>query len=765
MRSFLSSSVLLLALLPLCAQSLCAQGPTPRETDAFVTEHCITCHGGDTTKGKLDLTRPAADAVQELWRWSRMRERVRTREMPPPEADGPADADRAAFVAALGARLAREVPALRRDPGRVTVRRLSRAQWENTVRDLFGVSVSTAAFPSDDLGYGFDTIGDALTFSTLHLEKYLAAAREVALAVFDDDDPEHPTVRRFEAESMVLTSGSGARMDGDTANLYTKAVLEQIVRLPRDGVYRVRIMAGADQAGDEPARMVVRLDGRDLGSFEVEQRRLGVFDLTPPLPGGERRFGLAFVNDFYDPKNADRARRDRNLYIDWIEVVGPCDARPEPPAQQWLHAPLSTGGNDAAKLRAFVRTLLAAAWRRPVTEDEVERLHRLGDGVLRSGLPMRAASRLVLQAALTSPNFLFRLETGGVEGRIGDVVPLSGSAIATRLSYFLWASTPDQRLLELGEKGALADPAVLRAEVQRLLADPRAESLATDFAAQWLELKSLPDRTPDPARFPGFDDAMRQSLRRETELLFFAILREERDVRDLLDCDFTHVDSRLAAFYGIDLPESAQAFVRVPLPGALRERGGVLGHGSVLALTSNPTRTSPVKRGKWILENLLGQPPPPPPPGNDTLANEAAIDSSKTFRQQLAQHRERAACAVCHVRMDTLGLVLERYDPIGRYRERDAGGVIDCSGELPANVRIEGLSGLKRVLAADPAFVHTVARKLFVYALGRDLRPIDRLRLDHRVEALLARGRVTVHDLVWLVVQDEAFALVVENAR
>jgi hypothetical protein len=186
----------------------------------------------------------------------------------------------------------------------------------------------------------------------------------------------------------------------------------------------------------------------------------------------------------------------------------------------------------------------------------------------------------------------------------------------------------------------------------------------------------------------------------------------------------------------------------------------------VLAVTSNPTRTSPVKRGKWILENLLGQPPPPPPPGNDTLANEAKIDSSRTFREQLAQHRERSSCAVCHVRMDSLGLVLERYDPIGRYRERDAGGAIDCSGELPGNVRIEGLAGLKRVLAADPAFVHTLARKLFVYALGRDLRPIDRLRLDLRVEELLARGRVTVHDLVWLVVQDVAFVTrVVENAR
>ncbi|HEX6814008.1 MAG TPA: DUF1592 domain-containing protein [Planctomycetota bacterium] len=766
MRLSLSSCMLLsLAVLPLQALRLHAQTPAAREADAFVAAHCVECHGGDTTKGKLDLTRPEPDAVQELWRWSRLRQRVRAGEMPPPDADQPAAAERAAFVAAIDARLAREVPQLRPDPGRVTVRRLSRTQWENTVRDLFGASTSTAAFPADDLGYGFDTIGDALTFSTLHLEKYLAAAREVALVVFDGEDPASPTVRRIEAETMSLVAGPEAGFGGDAANLFKNAAIGQAVRLPRDGVYRLRIMAGADQAGDEPAKMVVRVDGRDLETFAVGKRRHSVFEIEAPLPGGERRFGLAFTNDFYDPQHADRARRDRNLHIDWLEIVGPCDVQPEHPARRWLHAALAAGGTDEAKLRNFVATLLEAAWRRPASDEEIERSFSLGEGALRSGQPMHQALRLVLQAALASPNFLFRLEPDGVEGRPGDVVPLSGAALAVRLAYFLWASTPDHQLLELGRTGRLAEPAVLQAQVQRLLADPRAESLALDFAAQWLELRSLPDRTPDPARFPGFDDGLRQSLRRETELLFFAILNEERDVRDLLDCDFTHVDARLAEYYGLERPEAAQGFVRVLLPEAVRERGGVLGHASVHAVTSNPTRTSPVKRGKWILENLLGQGPPPPPPGNDTLANEAAIDSTRTFRQQLAQHRERAACAVCHVRMDAFGLLLERYDAIGRYRERDAGGPVDCSGELPGGLRLEGLRDLKRVLRADPAFVHCVARKLFVYALGRDPRPVDRLRLDLRVEQLVARGRVTLRDLLLLVVQDEAFVSRVIDPR
>ncbi len=755
-------------LAPLIAGLRGQDAPSAPASDAFVAAHCVACHGGDTTKGKLDLTQPAADPVQSLWRWSRMRERVRAGEMPPSDDEEPAPvaADRVAFVASIDARLRREVPRLRPDSGRVTVRRLSRTQWQNAVHDLFGVEVSTAAFPTDDLGYGFDTIGDALTFSTLHLEKYLAAAHDVANAVLPGEDPAHPTVRRFEAETMALVDGPGVGQESDLANLYTQATIEQTVRLPRDGVYRVRILAGADQAGDEPAKMVLRLDDRDLDTFEVDERKPRTFELRTPLLGGEHRFGLAFTNDFYEPTNADPARRDRNLHIDWLEVTGPTDARVVPAAQQWLHAALPARENDATKVRTFVRALLPRVWRRAVSEDEVVRLHKLGDGALRDGQPLHAALQFVLQAALASPNFLFRLETGGVEGRAGDVVPLAGQALAVRLSFFLWASTPDPRLLELGQKGRLAEPAVLAAEVQRLLADPRAESLATDFAAQWLELKSLADRTPDPARFPGFDDVLRQSLRRETELLFFTVLREERDVRDLLDCDFTHVDVRLAQFYGVDLPVGVEGFARVPLPAALRERGGVLGHGGVLAVTSNPTRTSPVKRGKWILENLLGQPPPPPPPGNDSFANEAAIDSSKTFREQLAQHRQRTTCAVCHVRMDTLGFALERYDAIGRHRERDAGGVIDCSGELPGGVRIEGLADLKRVLKADPAFVQTLTRKLFVYASGRDLRPIDRLRLDLRVEELVGRGRVTLRDLVLLVVQDDAFQRrVVEKAR
>lgn len=746
----------------LVLSALAAAQGTP-ELAAFVQTHCVECHGGDATKGGLDLLQPPVDAAAALWRWSRLRQRVAAGEMPPRSAEAPPPEERRRFEHGVAELLRVEVPKLPPDPGRVTVRRLSRTQWENCVRDLFGVAVATSSFPNDDLAYGFDTIGEALSFSTLHLEHHLAAAGAVAAQVFHGEDPARPEMRRFEAEAMPVVEGPGADQDGEIAVLYTRAALAQEVELPRDGVYRLRVLAGADQAGDEAARLVVRRDGVDLVEFEVERLQPRAFELRTPLPGGRQTFALAFVNDFYAPDHPDPARRDRNLRLDRLELEGPLDARPVPPAQRWLATAVPAGADDAGALRATVRALLPRVWRRPVGDDELARSIGAGLAVLRAGQPLYAAQRLVLQAALASPHFLFRVEPAAAGAGVGGS-PLPSIAIASRLSFFLWSSTPDEALLDQARRGRLDEPAVLAAEIDRLLADPRAEALATDFAAQWLELRSLAERTPDPARFPGFDDALRRSLRRETELLFLAVLREGRDVRDLVDCDFTHVDALLAAHYGLPRP-AGQGFVRVALPRALRERGGVLGHASVHAVTSNPTRTSPVKRGKWILENLLGQAPPPPPPGNDSLAGEAAIDSSRTFREQLAQHRERAACAVCHVRMDALGFALEHYDAIGRHRERDAGGEIDCSGELPDGTRLAGLTDLKRVVAADPAFVQTLTHKLFVHAVGRDLRPVDRLRLDHAIGELLAGARVTLRDLILVVARDPAFLRAAGTAR
>ena len=731
-----------------------APGSVPPDIQDFVEVHCLDCHSGAKAKAGLDLGVPPVGDVDRLWRWSRLRERVHSFEMPPVTDSEVTAAERAEFAQWVDALLSREVPQLPLDPGDVTVRRLSRGQWCNSVRDLFGVSVDTAGFPADDLGYGFDSIGDALTFSTLHLENYLAASAEVAVQVFHGEDPAQPSRRLFQAEAMRLVDDRGASMGGGVAHMFTNATIEQFVDVPRDGQYRLHVVASGQQAGDEPAKMRPALDGKQLAVIEVANREPKEFVIDVVLPRGRHSIALSFINDFYDPKNSNPERRDRNLGIDTLEVVGPVDALPDRPEQQWLRD-AQRGSSDDARLSSMLAAMLPRLWRRAVAKDELQRLRRAGAARLKAGESLLEVQRFVLTVALTSPHFLFRMEGGGKEGQ---QAALTGAEIAARLSYFLWASTPDESLSKLAAGKQLQDPEVLVAQVDRMLLDARAESLATDFAAQWFELRALAQKTPDPDRFPGFDGDLRAAMRRESELLFWSVLKDGRDVRVLLDSDYTFVNQRLAQFYGLPHEGDPEAFERTVLVGDQLVRGGLLGHASMHAITSNPTRTSPVKRGKWLLENLLGQAPPPPPPGNDSFADEAAIDDSATLRQQMAQHRERSACAVCHVRMDALGLAMERFDGIGRFRDRDAAGAIDASGELPDGRKLDGLASLKRVLAADPAFVRTVLHKLFVYAIGRDLRPVDRLRVDLAVRQLLAAGPVTLRDLILAVVRDPAFA-------
>lgn len=711
------------------------------EVGAILEEHCWACHGEDKVSGGLDLTVAPTDAVAALWRWSRVRERVRAFEMPPAHVSEVSLAERQQVTAYVDRLLATEVPRLARDPGEVTVRRLSRYQWRNTVRDLLGVEVDVSAFPADDLGYGFDSIGDALTFSTLHLEKYLSAAESVAAEVFHGEDPARPARRVFAGGAMRLVGDRGATMR-TAAHMYTRSTIEQDVALPRDGLYRVRIAARAQQAGDEPARMAIDLDGVRVARLDVPNRRLREFVVERRLGPGRHVLGVSFVNDFYDPDNPDRSRRDRNLDVETVVVEGPVDARETPALARWL-VDDPAAGEDADGVRGLVDRMLPRLWRRAVPPEERARLADAAARRLEGGAGRVDAQRFALAAALASPHFLFRVE----RGRRPD------EALATRLSYFLWGSAPDDVLLAAAQGGALA----VEAQVDRMLRDPRADRLAEEFAAQWLELRGLAAVQPDPARFP-LDAGLRASFARETELLFLTVLREGRDVRELVDCDFTHVDARLAAHYGLPHEGPPEVFVRTALRGDAQLRGGILGHAAVLAVTSNPTRTSPVKRGKWILENLLGQPPPPPPPGNDSFEDEAAIDDAATLREQMAQHRERSKCAVCHVRMDALGLSLERFDAVGRFRRRDGAGEIDASASLPDGRPIDGLADLKRVVAADPAFVRTVAHKLFVYGVGRDLRPVDRLRVDQAVVDLIGAGEVTLRDLILLVVNDPAFS-------
>jgi len=736
------------------------------EVAPVLDRNCVDCHGGDTTKGKLDLTAAPTDPAAHLWTLARIRERVRTGEMPPPDAEPLTAVARQELLAYCTQQLAVGLPSLPWPAGRVTIRRLSRTQWQNSVQDLFSVQTPlVAGFPTDDLGYGFDNIGDALSFSTLHLEKYLAAGAAVAQALLEDRDPTNPRRQSLAPSAFLVPPGAPVHERGSGLSFLSRATAQQRVVLPRNGQYRIEISASGDQGGDEPPKLALGWNDRELKTFAVPNRRPQSLAWSETLSGGTHTLTVEFPNDFYQPSHPDPRQRDRNLHLHSVSIVGPLDVVPRPNAE-WLFA-ADPGGEDlATRAAAMLPVLLHRVYRRPPHDAEVARMQALVTTALQAGEPWPSALAPAVQAALCSPHFLFRIEappvaamTASPTGPPGEL-PLDGYALATRLAAFLWSSTPDAELLAAAAAGDLADRQALRRATERCLRDSRANALVTDFAAQWLELRALAERTPDLERFPEWDATLLAAMRRETELLFLTILREERDVRELLDPDFTHLDARLAAHYGMARPDSGDGaeFVRVVLTGEQRLRSGLLGQGSMQTLTSNPTRSSPVKRGKWILENILGAPPPAPEPGSDSFANEATIDSAASLREQLELHRASARCAGCHVRMDALGFALENYDPIGRWRTHDSGGAIDARGALPDGRQIDGLAGLKSVLRNDPAFVRNLLRKLFVYGVGREPRNIDLLQLDAAADAAIARGKVTLLDLIHLVVQSPPFS-------
>ncbi len=732
---------------------------SPTATQQFLAKWCIDCHGSEGAEAELYLEGfdPTARDLDTLSTLRKVRERIDARLMPPAEFPQPDAEERRSVLAGLDRLILAGAEALPPDPGRVTVRRLSRVEYANTVRDLLSVDFEPSdSFPADDLGYGFDNIGDVLSLSPLLLEKYAAAAEQIALEAVHLE-PETPPVRRFQAETMEVSNEGAGRAQGDVFNLWSNGELSQLVTVPRDGDYVLRAFVYGEQAGPEPARMDFVVDGKTVRTLDVpetyEKPATPAVELR--LTQGRHTIGVAFVNDYYRPDDPDPAQRDRNMHFDWVELEGPVDELPVPASHRRLFANDPGKGTPARRAKPILEDLCSRAWRRPVTGAEVKRLTRLVEGAIEDGSSFEAGIQLALRAALVSPHFLFRLEPGAATGKKGTTRPLRDYALATRLSYFLWSSMPDDELFALAKRRKLREPPVLAAQVERMLADPKASSLATNFAVQWLELHNLDDAQPDPERFPGFDEALRRAMRRESELFIDAIVREERDVREIVDADFTFMNGPLAAHYGYDKIQGP-AFRRVELEG--KRRGGVLSHAGVLTVTSNPTRTSPVKRGKWVLENLLDAGTPPPPPGADSLDEEQVTQSARSLREQLERHRAKPECAVCHDRMDALGFALENYDAVGKWRHIDGGKLIDASGVLPGGRELNGAADLKAVLRKDRAFLRCLTKKLFTFAVGRNPTPADELAI-YALAASLPHERVTMRQIILRIVELPAFRL------
>ena len=588
-----------------------------KEVAPFLKKHCYDCHGADEAEGGVafDGFQQSGNVQTEYELWEQVIRLINERQMPPADREQPTDDELQAVTSALEGVLEEFDCTAEQHPGRVTIQRLNKAEYNNTIRDLTGLDLRLAdAFPSDDVGEGFDNIGDVLSLPPILLEKYLAAAYTIADRVFEDE--------------------------------------------------------------------------------EARKR------LFP-----------------HEPKSEE--------VLDVVEAA-----------------------------RMNVEHFASLAYRRPVTEEEQERIFAMMRFAWERDSSPEEIYKTVVAAVLSNPKFLFRVERDP-DPESGELVrELDGYELASRLSYFLWSSMPDQELIDLAASGHLTDREVIANQARRMLADPKSRALIDNFAGQWLQLRDVTRLMPDPELFPDFDGALRDAMRRETELFFETMIREDRSVLEFLTADFTFVNQRLAKHYGI-VDVEGEEFQRVPLGDGRR---GVLTHASILMLTSNPTRTSPVKRGKWILDNILAEPPPPPPANVPEL--EEGAETLGSLREQMEQHRSNEACASCHRTMDALGFGLENFDAIGAWRDKDGRFEIDASGELPGSIEFDGAQNLMEILSQEKSaqFCQCLSQKLLVYALGRGLDSYDRCVVKDAV-ASLEQNDFRFSALVKAIVTSDAFTM------
>lgn len=719
----------------------------PAGLRSFLTTFCLDCHDGPKGKGGLDLAAPLLRGELAEGSLRALRRRLAKRDMPPADEEArPGDAEYAAVVRLIDAIVpppAREVP---------NVRRLNRAQHEAAVRDVLGVHQASAEhLPRDEIGEGFDTTGDTLALPPLLLEKYFDAAEAIAAAAVPDDAP-----RRIEIRAERLRRTGQGELAAGLAWLWSPGTLDAPVEVARAGRHRISIDAAGQQAGEELVRLAIEIDGRRVHVAEVAAERARPMRLAweGELVAGRRSIAVRFLNDFHDPTAPASWARDRNLGVGAIVVEGPLD--PAPPSAFERRVAAMPGvaagsGSEATRLGRIAAAIGGELFRRPLTKSEAEALVATAREAAGRKSSWKAQLRALVTALLVDPRFLLRVEPPAAGGGTRS---LSGDEVASRLSFFLWSSVPDEALQSDARDGSLSTPEGVALAARRMLGDPRASTLATRFAAQWLGIDGLPGREVDPTLYPHVDAALLESMRRETELLFEQVVRGDSPVRSLLAARTTMVDARLAQHYGFVRASAADgAFVPVELPAG--RPGGILGHGSILLATSNPTRTSPVKRGKWVLDALLDEAPPPPPPGVPQLPETTEERQGLAIRELMAMHRANPDCASCHVRMDAIGLAFERLDVDGRLRVEADGAAIDDRSELPDGSLLDGLAGIDRHLAAQEGFERSLARRLLVYALGRGTAEADDELVERLAADLRREGRFAT--LVEGIVRSDAF--------
>lgn len=689
--------------------------------------YCFDCHD-QGSEIDLEVDSNAASINTNRTRWMQAIAHLRLGTMPPEDGVEMAPEIRSRMIESIDS-LANAVNCVRNpNAGRVALRRLNRTEYRNTIRDLTGVDYQPADdFPGDDVGYGFDNIGDVLSLPPILMEKYVDAAMEIAgEAIYAPPPPEIFELQRT-ASKLIGAEKFGGSSPMVMASSGTVALQAD---LPFGGQYELVLTAGGDQAGDEPVKVELNWGSKprivEVTSDDAE-------DITIPirLGRGERKIEISFINDYYEKDVADR-----NFHLYHVKLTGKeqrdthIDASKLPMSHRRIvFVSPSREVNEEQAASAILSRFASRAFRRPATKSEVSRLTDLAMEVRKSGGLFEDAIQVGIASVLVSPHFIFKVERPREPDAEGKMPSIGNYELATRISYFLWSSMPDDELLMMAHQGTIRDRARLLQKIASMIRDRRSNQFVDNFASQWLQLRNLEKLDPDTRLFRGFDDEIRNLLWRETLTFFAGVMRENMPVTTLLDADFTYLNEPLAKFYGIAGIEGNE-FRKVSLTGT--PRGGLLTQGSVLAVTSNPTRTSPVKRGKWILENLLNTPPPPPP------ANVPELERGQlagTLRERLEQHRANPACAACHNMMDPLGFALENFDAVGRWRTSDGVDPIDATGAFPNGTTFNGIDDLRRLLSTERKedFIRAIAEKMLVYAIGRGTEYYDKCAIDQIV--------------------------------
>ena len=774
------------------------------QTRAALNKYCVTCHNqrlktADLMLDKLDVDNVPAGAEV----WEKVIRKLRGGAMPPPGLPRPDKATYDSVATYLETSIDRAAFA-KPNPGRPSIHRLNRWEYANAVRDLLAVDIDPESlFPVDDSGYGFDNMGDVLSVSPVLLERYLSVARKVARLAIGDPGDLRTGVETYEFEDNRPQSD---RMSED---LPLGSRGGGVVRhdFPADGEYSIKLRLKRDGGGDGTIRGVglkrqidLVLDGERLKLFSVggevkgktggtqtmydfgdrsqeDYERHGAdadLEVRVPVTAGTHEIGVSFLVE--DDSVAEGAihggdgfgggRRGGKLgepALDTIVVRGPFEAKGlgDTPSRRKVFVCRPAVGGDAASEDACARKILSSlarrAYRRPVADADLQALLGMYQAGRKRG-DFEAGIAMALKGILVSPDFLFRIERDPAGVAPGTPFRVNDYELASRISFFLWSSAPDDQLLNIAARGGLKDPLVLEQQVRRMLRDPRSKALISNFFGQWLQLRRVPDLDPDEVEFPGFDGTLREALQQETQLFLESMLREDRPLMDLLDANYTFVNERLARHYGIPNVYGS-TFRRVALTD--ENRRGLLGQGSILSLTSYATRTSVVLRGKWVLENILGTPPPPPPPNVPALKDRSDDGTIKSVRQSMEEHRANPVCASCHLRMDPLGFALENFNGVGQWRttEGEAGTPIDASGAMPDGTKFNGPTELRKMLMGKrDQFATSVTEKLLTYALGRGVEYYDE-PVVRKITREAAPGDYRWSALILGIVKSEPFQM------